>query len=141
MKVPGSSCCRHRALIKSCHRVACVPGRIRGRVVFGGESTILFSRKPSPQQGANMYVLFPPSHDGSRQRQSSRLLANSLATSPLLFTLGFAGKTNFRQQRKLAIGSYTTELAAGFSFKCHLNGFKSLIIPTEFLEKTRLPAV
>ena len=126
MKVPGSRCCRYRALMKSCHGVTCVAGGIREQVIFGGGSTILFSRMRSPRAG-RLYVCFISALPRRKSRADKhwvylfRLLTNSLTTSPLLFTLGFATKTKSRQLRRLAMGSYTTVLAAAFFSKCHLH--------------------
>ena len=74
------------------------------------------------EQGTYMYVLFPPCHDGSLERRSPGRNLTRLHQFPRDFaTLGFAAKTESRQLRRLAIGSYTTVLADGFSSKCHLD--------------------
>ena len=129
MKVLGSTCCRYGALMKSCYaQGSCAAGRICQRVVSGGGSAILFSRDQSPR-AARVYVCFISALPRGKSRAAKhwvymylfRLLTNSLTTSPLLITFGFATKTKSRQLRRLAIGSYTIVLAAAFSLKCHLH--------------------
>ena len=101
------------------------------------------------EQDAYMYDLFPPCHQDIHERQSPEwnllnLLTNSLATSPLVFTLGFAAKTKALtvkslQLRRLAIGSYTRLLAVGFFSKGHLDEWLRVLPhnPSEYWEKKK----
>ena len=122
MKVPCSSSCRHGALMKSCHGVACVAGGVRERVVFGGGSAVLFSCAPSPQQGACMYDLFPPRHEGSCEQQKFN-------STPHQFLRGFATLIHSRlcHQNKILPATQPShrELyyspGSRFSFKCRLD--------------------
>ena len=95
---------------------ACVAGGIREQVVFGDGYAIFFLMCAKPTAG-RLYVWFisalPPQ---DKDTDLTRLLINSLAISPLMLNLGFATKTKSHQLRRLAIASYTTVLAAGFSF-------------------------
>ena len=127
MRVPASSCCRHGALMKSCHGVACVPGEIRGRMVFGGGSTIYSLACQAHSRVLVCMVYFRP--DTREVTSGETLREIQLDTSPIssrfrhsiVFTIGFATKTKFSQLRSLAIGSYATLLAAGFSSTCHFD--------------------
>ena len=83
------------------------------------------------KQNAYTYGIFALYHKGTREREwrssseiLSRLLTNSLATSPLAFAAKIkAFAANSRQLRRLAIGSYTRLLRAGCFFfsKGHLD--------------------
>ena len=61
MKVPDSSCCHHRVIVKSFHGVTCIAGGICERLAFGGGSAffILAGAKPASRALICMFY-FPP---------------------------------------------------------------------------------
>ena len=104
------------------------------------------------KQKAYTYGIFALYHEGPRERERrssseilSRPLTNSLATSPLAFAAKIkAFDANSRQLRRLAIGSYTRLLTAGFLFsKGHLDECLRVSPhnPCGFSRENRLPVV
>ena len=120
-RVPFSSCSRDRALMKSCHGVACVAGGVSEWFLVVDPPFYYHALQAHSRALVCMVYFRPAMREVVSCRNLTRLLTNSLAISPLVFTLGFATKTKSRQLRRLAIGSYTTMLAAVVSSKCRLD--------------------
>ena len=58
MKVPDSSCCHHRMIVKSCHGVACIAGEIYERLVSGGGSAIFVFAGAKPERRALICMFY-----------------------------------------------------------------------------------
>ena len=104
-KVPCSSCSRDRALMKSCHGVARVAGGVSKWFLVVDPPFYCHAHQAHSRALVCMVYFRPATREVVSCRNLTQLLTNSLAISPLVFTLGFATKTKSRQLRRLAIGS------------------------------------
>ena len=101
--------------------MACVAGGVSEWCLVVEPSFYCHAQQEHGRALICMVYFRPATREVVSCRNLTRLLTNSLAISPLVFSLAFATKTKSRQLRRLAIGSYTTMLAAGVSSKCHLD--------------------